>query len=290
MITRGRKRRLLHTAATQGSEDMARVPGLKNRNGRWTLRVRVPDDIRSTIRKLEISKSFGAVSHAEACRLARLARTDIDQLFTECRMDLRRSPTVELSESELRYLTRAYFHRLESGAPEVPLDPNERRTSEDTNLEDLMAVSQSEVDVSMEQVAISFAKWAKVDVVPGTPAFKTLSQGIRLADIEYHSRQGDRLALQRVQSHNPLFHDISASTPPLSQLTLAKAVGLYKAAPERSRVSAKTRSSDEFRFAALLDLLGRDTLVANIGRDDVRKAQELLLQLPAHAAKKFRGM
>ena len=245
---------MLHNAATQGSEDMAHVAGLKNRNGRWTLRVRVPDDVRPTVKKLEISKSFGAVSFLEACRLGRLERTAIDQLFAEARAEQRQLPAVDISDSELRHLARSYFHRLEVGAAAVPLDAEERLLSERSNFEDLMAVSQGEVDVSMQSSAIAFAKWAKVSVREGTPAFGKLCAGIRQAEIEHYTRQASRLALQYPRFADPQFADVSATTPPLSQLTLSKAVGLYKAAPERSSVSAKTRASDTFRFAALMTL------------------------------------
>lgn len=146
---------------------MARVAGLKNRNGRWTLRVRVPDDVRPTVKKLEISKSFGAVSYLEACRLRRLERTAIDQLFAEARAEQRQSLAVEISESEPRYLMRSYFHRLEVGAAPVPLDADERLASERSNFDDLMAVSQGEIDVAMQSTAIAFAKSANVSVAIG---------------------------------------------------------------------------------------------------------------------------
>jgi hypothetical protein len=126
---------------------MTILPGLKNRNERWTLRVRVPDDVRSTIEKLENSTSFEAVSFLEACRLARLERTDIDQLFAEARSRQRQTSIPEISESELRHLARVYLHRLEASASDVPLDSDEREASALSNFEDLRSVSQDEVDV-----------------------------------------------------------------------------------------------------------------------------------------------
>jgi hypothetical protein len=144
------------------------------------------------------------VPFLEACRLGRLERTAIDQLFAEARAEQRQSPAAEISESELRYLARSYFHRLEVGAAAVPLDAEERVVSERFNLEDLMAVSQREIDVSMETTAIAFAKWAKVSVSEGTPAFGKLCVGIRQAEIEHYARQADRLALQQPRFANSL--------------------------------------------------------------------------------------
>lgn len=189
---------------------MARVPGSKNRNGRWTRRVRVPDDVRPTIEKLKISKSFGAVSCLEACRLAPLERTDIDQLFAQARARQRQTSVAEISESELRHLARVYLHRPEASASDVPLDSDEREAFARSNSEDLMSVSQDEVDVSMQRVARDFAKWAKVSVAVGSPAFQKLCHGIRQAEIEHYARQGDRLALQRPRPANPLFADVGA--------------------------------------------------------------------------------
>ena len=176
MIIRAKKRRLLHNAAPQGSEDMARVPGLKNRKGRWTLRVRVPDEVRPTIKKLEISKSFGATLHLEACRLARIERADIDRRFAEARAAQRQSPIADISESELRHLARAHFHRLEQRS-EVPLNDDDREASEAANFDDLRSVSQMPIDGSLQRVAIEFAKAAKITVLPGEVAWLIWTAG-----------------------------------------------------------------------------------------------------------------
>lgn len=88
---------------------MAATAGLKNRNGRWTLRVRVPDRLRQTIGKREISKSFGSVSYAEASRLARIERAEIDRLFEQARKDVRSEHSDIVSDSALHHLTRSFL-------------------------------------------------------------------------------------------------------------------------------------------------------------------------------------
>ncbi len=181
MNIRPRKRCLLNNAATQGGDDMARFLGLTSGNGRWTLRVRVPDDVRPAIKNLEISKSFGAISYLEAYRLARIERADIDQSFAEAQAAQRQSPIADVSESELRHLARAYFHRLEHGALEVPLDTKDREVSEVANFDDLMSISQPQIDASLQRAAIEFARVSKIAVVPSTPAFQKLCEGIRRA-------------------------------------------------------------------------------------------------------------
>ena len=88
------------------------------RQGRWTYRVRVPDELRAIIGKGEIWKSFGAVSHAEAKRLSHIEAVRVDGLFHERRAELgRRGNKVEASHSasqeQIYRAVRDYFHQLE---------------------------------------------------------------------------------------------------------------------------------------------------------------------------------
>lgn len=56
------------------------------------MRIRVPDRLRGEIKKGEIWKSLGAVSHIEAARLARIERHNADQLFVSAERALRTAP------------------------------------------------------------------------------------------------------------------------------------------------------------------------------------------------------
>lgn len=262
-LSRAKTGRLLHNAATQGSDDMAKVTGLKNRNGHWTLRVRVPDAVRPAIGKLEISKSFGAVSFAEASRLARIERVAIDQQFHDATVSLMRARNAVPSDEDIRFLARSIFHQLEAGSSAVPLHPSDRDRAEEQNSEDHRMISGDVDDAGLQLVAMAAAEHAKFHVPPGTEERSKTVHAVQRAYAEHYSRQGDRLALQSAKPQDEMFLDISAQVPPVSRLTMSKAVELYKAAPERSKISEKTRASDKFRFAALIDIIGKDRLIAD---------------------------
>ncbi len=92
---------------------MAKIQGLSKRGGAWSFRVRVPQHLQREIKKTEITRTLGVVSHAEAARLARIERHNADQLFAEAELRLRTAPAETLSESQLHHLARAFFYRLE---------------------------------------------------------------------------------------------------------------------------------------------------------------------------------
>ncbi len=104
---------------------MARVPGLSRRGNVWQFRVRVPDKLRKTIGKGEIVGSLGAVSHAEAARLARIERHEADRRFAEAEAFLRTESVEELAESDLTHLIRADVFHLEKQATDAPFDAYE---------------------------------------------------------------------------------------------------------------------------------------------------------------------
>lgn len=163
----GYEKALLHNGATQGDEQMAKVPGLSRRGAVWQFRVRVPDKLRKTIGKGEIVKSLGAVSHAEAARLARIERAEADRRFAEAEVALRKQPIEELSASELHHLARTFFFRMEREAEDVPFDPDLRAQLAEITATDLAAVSNWDDEQILQSVAMKFAKWANVNVRSG---------------------------------------------------------------------------------------------------------------------------
>lgn len=265
------------------------MEGLKCRGGRWTLRVRVPDQLRAIVGKREVWKSFGAVSYAEACKAARLERVKIDKLFDEARTKPNGQPIDNLSDGELVDLSRAFLQRVESDAEPVPFDALERQEIAEANREDLMRLSQGHEDATVQLVAQDFARWARLNIEPRTFAFLRLTQAVHRVLVEHHLRQTDRLSLKPPRAHDPLFVGSDAASSTTPPLTLERAVELYKAAPERAGNAPKTRAADDFRFAVIVELLGAKKLVADISRADVREARNVLLRLPPNAAKRFRG-
>ncbi|MCC8235992.1 DUF6538 domain-containing protein, partial [Pinisolibacter aquiterrae] len=269
---------------------MARVPGLSRRGNVWQFRVRVPDKLRKTIGKGEIVKSLGAVSHAEAARLARIERLEADRRFDEAEAFLRTAPVEELSESELYHLARAFFFRLEKQASQVPFDPHERAELAAITASDLAAIGDWDDQQTVQQVATEFAEWAKVRVKKGSKAFVDLCGAVQAAHIEHYGREYDRLVGRPERRSEERFRDIDKHHPPKPRLTLTEAVKRYVDDPSKSDVAKKTRAAWGFRLGAWVDLLGPDKQVANITRDDVRDGLAVLMRAPSNAAKLYPGV
>lgn len=267
---------------------MAKDQRLFKRAGKWTFRVRVPADIQDKIGKREVWKSLGDISHAEARRLARVESVKVDALFAEARAPASGLSLAQISEADLHHLACAYLHRLEVGAAAMPLDDFERRERAEEASEKIMLVGQSVDEASLQLVATDIAEDARLDLTGKPAALSKLTELVQRALIEHYSREADRASLAPECVYDPLFAGVTrASPPPVSRLTLARAVELYKAEPDRAGVSPKTRAAYEFRFAMLLELLGPEKVVDKITRADVREVRDLLMKLPPNATKRF---
>ena len=280
---------LLHNAATHGGEQMAKVPGLARRGSVWQFRIRVPEKLRGTIGKGEIVKSLGSVSHAEAARLAYIEQNSARQQFAEAEAMLRAEPLEEISMSELHHLARAFFFQLEKNGADVPFDPDRQAELATIAAEDMTAIGEWDDQQTVQSAAISFAKWAKIRVKPGSQAFVDVCGVVQAAHVEHYRRQYDRMSGRRERRLEERFRDIDKHHPPKSRLTLADAVQRYMEEPSKADVAEKTRAAWRFRLGAWIDLLGADTLAAGITRDDVKAARDILVLVPANAPKLFPG-
>jgi integrase len=143
----------------------------------------------------------------------------------------------------------------------------------------------------LQAVALSVGKEARLDVDRGTAGFMRLVEAVQRALVEHYGREADRSALGMERAVDPLFADVSKGrAPPASGLTLEEAVELFKGAPERANVAAKTRTAYNFRCAVLIELLGAKTSVAEITRANLRDARDVLSKLPPNAQKRFPKM
>ena len=97
------------------------------------------------------------------------------------------------------------------------------------------------------------------------------------------------------QVHDEAFAGITgAARPPApprpSGPSFADLCDRYLSAPERAGLSPKTRLKYEGMFRVLRDLLGAGTQAADITRADCRRAQAVLLAMPANAAQRYPGL
>jgi hypothetical protein len=286
---------LLHPIATQGGvQDVPKLSRLMRRNGNWTYRVRVPDDLRTTLGKREIWRSFGAIAHSEAARLARLEGVKVDALFAEARAKLAKqsgaapSEGTALTHEAIYRAVRAYFHRLEKSAQAVPLDDYQRELAVERAIEDVAGMHGTPVgDGSVQRVAKTVASEAGFSFAKGSLLFNELAEAVKAALDEHYFREVERLSLEPVRKRHPLFADIGPDRAPPKTMTLREAIDAFQAAPEWSNRAVKTKAAWKFRLAAWCDLLGPDRPVAIITRAEVKAARDTLMAVPPNAVKRW---
>lgn len=268
---------------------MAKQARLFLRNGKWTYRVAVPMALREKVGSREIWKSFGAVSYAQARKLARIEDLKTDAVFAAAA-----SAMVEpiarkaLTEADILLLAQRYLHGLESGADTMPFDETLRAERLEIAQEAGLNLGLSGIlDPALQGLARSVADGAHVGALDAEGMLK-ITEAVQRALIEHFAREEDRALLRKEGRYDPAFVQIEAGTPPpMPKLTVAHAVELYKAAPERANVASKTRAAYEFRYSVLEELLGPDRSIGSISRSDVRAVQAILMGLPANAKKRF---
>jgi hypothetical protein len=111
-------------------QELPKVPCLfREKDRRWTLRRRVPDEIRSIIGKREVWRTYGARNFEEARRLHSREMAKWDAAFGKAREEVRRllaaGPTgtqisaqllPEPTEADVRAAVRHWFHGNEREA------------------------------------------------------------------------------------------------------------------------------------------------------------------------------
>lgn len=308
--------RALHKPTTHGEETLPRIPCLTRLNGGpWGLRRRVPDDLRPILGKREIWKSYGTDNHDKARQIHNREMAILDAMFAEARRKLAEANgasvqpggtpvLVVATEEDIRAAALAWFHTQErkSAAEDraglhrlpgaTPPDPDEMLT--------ILGTDEATLEGERGR------QWAE-KAARGALA----RHGFTLPEGELRALAADllqRAALETVRrsvrrwsgvvgetSLDADFAGITAASkgppPPQSpRLTFKELADAYLAAPERADISPKTKLKYGGMFRVLSDLLGAGTIAASITREDCRKAQAVLMKLPANAMQRYPGM
>lgn len=234
---------------------MAGQNRLFQRDGNWTFRAAIPADVRDKIGKREIWKSFGAVSFAEARRLARVESVKIDALIDAARSgEEHQVVDGRISDAQILTIAQRYLHRLESSAEPVPFDPAERVARLESAREEAINLAQGVEDAGLQRVAMRIAAEEKISVEAPQDVLR-ITEAVQRALIEHYSREEDRASLRAEGRYDPAFVAVGRGKAlPVPALTLCDAVKQYKADPERANVAKKTRAAYEFRYAVLEEL------------------------------------
>jgi hypothetical protein len=109
-----------------------RHPRLQKRGSRYSLRVKVPTDLRSAIGKTEIRKALGTSDPREALKAVRKASAETDGMFDALRGKIaaRVSELVPASTVDLERIIRREFHEMEMKRLQSYAEANEYDTQE----------------------------------------------------------------------------------------------------------------------------------------------------------------
>ncbi|QXQ08250.1 site-specific integrase [Sphingosinicellaceae bacterium] len=212
----------------------------------------------------------------------------VDALFAETASGRENSTAIEITDAALENLARRYLHQLEVASHPMPFNDAERRQRGHAAEDNAADVGRSTEDAGLQQVAVKLGRDAGLAVDTRTPEFFRLIEAVQRSLIEHYRRERDRAALKAEKAYDPLFAAVSSSAPPpIAKLSMAKAVEMYVASPERLGAATKTKAAYRFRFSVLVELIGAEKPVGEITRGDVRDVRDILLRLPPNARKRF---
>ncbi len=283
---------------------MARRPEhLQLRGSTWWLRVRVPDELRPILGKLEVRRTLGTSDAAEAKRRVRIERIKVEAVFDDARVALERqraaaggatAAQVTLTEEQVWALATRWFVEQERAGVSRPVEIGDEDVIQNLS-EDLAHVERfDEVSATVREEVDKLL--AAAGVLPGDgsvePAWRTkLSRAVHSAMIEREKRLLNRVTGGAGVMLNPNFHGLSAATElkpvAISTVTLADLIKRYNADPTRAAPSPKTKLKQDAQARLFKDVIGGKTLVSAVGREQARKLLDTVKALPSNATKRF---
>lgn len=283
---------------------MARRPEhLQLRGSTWWLRVRVPDELRPILGKLEVRRTLSTSDAAEAKRRVRIERIKVEAEFDDARAALERqraavggatAAQVTLTEEQVWALATRWFVEQERAGVSRPIEIGDEEVIQNLS-EDLAHVERfDEVSATVREEVDKLL--ADAGVLPGAdsvePAWRAkLSRAVHAGMIEREKRLLNRVTGGTGVMLNPNFHGLSAATElkpvALSTVTLADLIKRYNADPTRAAPSPKTKLKQDAQARLFKDVIGGKTLVSAIGREQARKLLDTVKGLPSNATKRF---
>ena len=289
-------------------EPVPKHPRLMRRGGQYSLRAKVPDELKPIIGKREIWQSLKTADHRLALKRVRVASVEVDAQFDAARRKLRggspdgvTSPT----DAELHQIVVTWFRNRQ----QLALDRFDTPCHVDVDRQGVIAtLREQEAGLVTETEYMPAAQlvvrklllecgltldepdgrqfWLTVRLV-----HRALIEETRRALVRYQGQLDER-------SHEDMFRN--PSRPPEGRhhtatrrgprITLGQLIQRYQTDPSRARLRPRTREAYVVVFRVLEELLGAETLVDEITRDDCRRVRDVLIDLPRHARIRVPGV
>ncbi len=284
---------------------MPRVPCLTRLNGGpWGLRRRVPDDLRPILGKREICRSYGTENFGEAKRRHHREMAAVDALFAEERQrqaekaggnDGRPAGRLAVpTGDDARAAVNRWLHgecRKLMGA-EVPDDVE--AVVDNLNADEVHLGEPGGMELAAHRLTALLRDFGFDRPPPHVQRFAI--PFMKDAMVEAVRRDRDHvIGLAGEQVHDKTFAGVIGGLPPPAPPqptgpSFADLCDRYLSAPERAGLAPKTRLKYEGMVRVLCDLLGAGTEAARITREDCRRAQAVILAMPANAAQRYPGL
>jgi len=278
---------------------MSRRPEhLLRRGGTYYFRMPVPEALRSIVGKREIKRSLGTGDFATARKLLTVERLKAQAEIEAARRrhDAGRSGGPKraraLGDDDLWRLMSRWFVAREReaanlGARDVDVD---QRLDEISHLADVGDGTSTLASIHNATRRLLLSE--NIDLDPTDPTFARLEGLIHEAMIEHEKRVVARFANRPLVQLNPRFSTLSADSeiserPTMSLRALADQFEEERAQTQRSP-NAKLRR--DAHVGMILGVLGEQTDVRKITREDAKRFRSVLERWPSNSTKRFRGL
>ncbi|GBD47075.1 site-specific integrase [Methylopila sp. Yamaguchi] len=275
----------------------SRYPRLFKRYGNWYFRAKVPEALRPLLNRVEYRFSLRTSDYAEAKRLAASYSQRIDGEIAKARRQFENKPFSPLTVAHADYLALEWFHSVEKRSIEdragyVNITPGEFELQLQ---QDIYRFGDATDDVTTQTVQSVIGELARANgltVKMDSPAFRRLSDLIGRGLRENALRQLKRLKADYSSNGSDEFYVSTKGDYDLTQMIPVNVRNLIKKYNEHrtDNVAPKTILKRRSQIELIEELIGPDTLVANISRDNVRQFRNTLSTLPPNARKRFPAM
>jgi integrase len=286
---------------------------LLKRGNSYHGRRRVPNDLQSVYKKRELKESLGTSDRKTAIRLIAQWTVKTDQEFEAKRRELAGTlqPVAENrpapATKDLEGLVTNWFHREDrerelAEAIQSPLPDPDRNEVLQTLREDVAFnedKSNPALEAAIQAQASRLLNARGLSLEASDDRFWILCQLIWRAFRELDTRSLSRFegdfsieaadnlfrpsTRSQSQTHSSrLEHDSSSPT-----VTLDKLIQRFESDPSRAHVRDKSRQAYKGIFRVARDVLGSDTPVDEITRENCRVLRDILLKLPRNATQHF---
>ena len=274
-------------------EPLAKPPHLHRRGAVFWYRRKVPKDLHQHFGgRREVTFSLATKDRREA--LSKLALEDVrwNEKFDTARRRANAEAVTSLSETEARQMVLAWFWDGERRSDAEPIvEPEELLDGARTDLAVLTDPEDPNTLASVQSTIGQMLAERGIALEPSERSYRFIFELVRRASIEQARRRIARVSGQFGATFDPLFGGVHGGQSPSENaptgLTLQGLVDEYLDEPHNRAVTGKTRIGREAMFRLLLGVLGRNTPVSQVTRQDARRVRDVLMVIPPNSIKRW---